>query len=56
VSQYAYNVDERGNRALLGRGRYGAVYAAQDLEKKRMIAIKEIPVINQEWVVDFMLH
>ena len=48
VNQYAYNIDERGSRELLGRGRFGAVFAAHDLEKKRMIAIKEIPVINPE--------
>ena len=48
VSQYAYNVDERGNRELLGSGRYGSVFAAYDIDKKRMIAVKEIRVINPE--------
>ena len=56
VSQYAYNVDERGNRELLGSGRYGSVFAAYDHDKKRMIAVKEIRVINPEWVVDLLLQ
>jgi len=48
VTQYSYDVDERGSRVLLGHGTYGAVYAAHDLDKKRMIAIKEIPEKNPE--------
>jgi len=48
VNQYAYDVNERGNRVPLGHGTYGIVYAAHDLDKKRMIAIKEIPEKNPE--------
>ena len=55
MSQYAYNIDERGNRELLGSGRYGSVFAAYDLDKKRMIAVKEIRVIIQESVASLML-
>ena len=46
--QYAYDFDERGGRVVLGHGSYGTVYAAHDLDKKRMIAIKEIPETNPE--------
>ena len=48
MSQYNYDVDERGIRTLLGRGRFGAVYAGHDLENHRMIAIKEILVNDLE--------
>jgi len=50
VHQYVYNTNKRGNRVLLGRGRFGSVFSAYDLDKKRLIAVKEIPEIHPECV------
>lgn len=43
VLQYEYDIDENGDRVVLGRGTYGVVYAGRDLSNQVRIAIKEIP-------------
>lgn len=43
VLQYEYDMDENGDRVVLGRGTYGVVYAGRDLSNQVRIAIKEIP-------------
>ena len=43
VLQYEYELDDRGNRILLGKGTYGSVFGAIDTDHQVKIAIKEIP-------------
>ena len=40
--QYEYEVDSNGDRVVLGKGSFEAVYSAIDLVTKRKMAVKEL--------------
>ncbi|XP_061530038.1 mitogen-activated protein kinase kinase kinase 5 isoform X1 [Phycodurus eques] len=43
ILEYVYEINENGNKVVLGKGTYGVVYAGRDMSNQVRIAIKEIP-------------
>ena len=41
---FQYEWDDKGERVVLGKGSFGAVYSAIDLVTRRKMAVKEIHV------------
>ncbi|CAI4224529.1 unnamed protein product [Auanema sp. JU1783] len=51
---FEYEVNNNGDRVVLGRGTYGTVYAARDVCTQRQIVVKEIEVKYDEEVQPLM--
>ncbi|KAI1294720.1 Mitogen-activated protein kinase kinase kinase 15 [Halotydeus destructor] len=44
---FAYDYDESNQKVMLGKGTYGAVFAAHDTTTNTLLAVKEITIKNQ---------
>ncbi|KHJ48513.1 kinase domain protein [Trichuris suis] len=51
---FEFELDASGQRVVLGKGTFGAVYAGRDRTSQRTIAIKEVQIKNHEEVQPLM--